>query len=119
MRRRIRHEDEWSVPIKIKEGVFLSEYCVAKDLEFIECTKASHLLNVSGSELYTPADKLNFHYMLIESDCASFYKDPELKLLRKVQRFVAEAEEEGGSVLIVSKNGKSKVLAVGLAYLMA
>lgn len=50
--------------IKVKDGLFVGDELAAKDLEFIEGNKVTHIVNCAGDQVPNQWESLGIHYLV-------------------------------------------------------
>lgn len=114
-------------PTKIKDGLFMGDEAAAhvqppltQDYEWITTNQVTHIVNCCGREVEDAFEEQGIHYLTFpwsETETQLLF-DPKDVNLNEVMRFIEEAGQEGGSVLVHSKESDSRSCCILSAYLM-
>ena len=112
---------------KIKDGLYLGNLAatqvkasISQDYEFLQINKFSYVVNCSA-EVPNYFDTHGVKYLKFKLIKERTHKlwDESLKKLRKLEKFIEEAEQQSLCCIIFSAGGNNRTLAMLTALLMS
>lgn len=105
---------------KMRQAIFLGDLCASTDEAVLKANKITHIVNLCD-KCPNKFPKLQYYTLLVPSEEDGFPEEPSQMILDNmpsILRFIDDAVQRGGNVLIHSTRGASRAFLAVAAYLM-